>query len=46
MLDVELSVSAYHQKTRVLLCAQRLVLLVVAAAGRGGVGHTFQNFMR
>ena len=38
-LDIELSVSARHQKTRVLRCAPRLVLLLVAAAASGGVRH-------
>ena len=45
MLDIELSVSARDQKTRVLLCAQRLVLLLVAAAASGGVRHKFENYM-
>ena len=36
VLDIELSVSAGHQKTRVLLCARRLVLLLIAAAASGG----------
>ena len=45
VLDIELSVSARHQKTRVLLCARRLLLLHAAAAS-GGVRHKFQNCMR
>ena len=45
VLDIELSVSARDQKTRVLLCAQRLVLLLVAAAASGGVRHKFENYM-
>ena len=40
-LDIKLSVSARHYKTRVLLCAPRLVLLLVAAAATGGVRHKF-----
>ena len=43
MLDIELSVRARHHKTRVLLCARRLVLLLVAAAASDGVWHKFQN---
>ena len=46
-LDIELSVSARHQKTRVLLCARRLVLLLVAAQQRAAVcGTNFKNYMR
>ena len=45
VLDIELSVSARHQKTRVLPCV-RLVLLLVAAAASGGVRHKFQNYMQ
>ena len=45
VLDIELSVSARHQKTRVLLCARRLLLLHAAAAS-GGVRHKFQNCMQ
>ena len=45
-LDTELSVSVRHQKTRVLLCARRLVLLLVAAAASGGVRHKFQNYVQ
>ena len=45
VLDVELSVSARHQKTRLLLRARCLPLLLVAAAS-GGVRHKFQNYMR
>ena len=41
---LELSVSARHQKTRVLLCARRLVLLFVAAAVSDGVRYKFQNY--
>ena len=36
-LDIELSVSARRQKTRVLLCARRLVLLLFAAQQRAAV---------
>ena len=46
VLDIELSVCARHQKTRVLLCARRLVLLLIAAAASGGVRHKFQNYMQ
>ena len=46
VLDIELSVSARHQKTCVLLCAQRLVLLLVTAAVSDGVRHKFQNYVR
>ena len=46
VLDIELSVSARYQKTRVLLCARRLVLLLVAAPASGGVRHNFQNYMQ
>ena len=45
VLDIELSVSARHQKTRVLLCAWRIVLLLVSAAS-GGVRHKFQYYMQ
>ena len=45
-VDIELSASARHQQTRVLLCARRLVLLLVAAAVTGGVRHNFQNCMQ
>ena len=45
VLDIELSVGSRHQKTRVLPCARRLVLLLVAAA-RGGVRQKFQNNMQ
>ena len=45
-LGIELSVSARHQKTRSLLCAPRLVLLLTAAAPRGGVRQKFQNCMQ
>ena len=38
----ELSITARHQKTRVVLCARRLVLLLVAAAASGGVWLKFQ----
>ena len=44
VLDIELSVSARHQKTRVLLRAWRLVLLLIAAAATDGVRHKFQNY--
>ena len=46
VLDIELSSSARHQKTRVLLCAPRLALLLVAAAASGDVQHNFQNYMQ
>ena len=46
VLGIELSVSARHQKTRSLLCAPRLVLLLTAAAPRGGVRQKFQNCMQ
>ena len=36
--------SARHQKTRVLLCARRLVLLFMAAAASDGVRYKFQNY--
>ena len=42
VLDIELPVSARHQKTRSLLCARRLVLLLAAAAS-GGVRHKFSK---
>ena len=45
VLGIELSVSARHQKTRVPLCARRLVLLLVAAAASGGVRHKLPNYM-
>ena len=45
VLDVELSVSARHQKTRLLLRARRFPLLLVAAAS-GGVRHNFQNYIQ
>ena len=41
-LGIELSVSARHQKTCVLLCTRRLVLLLVAVAASGGVRHKFR----
>ena len=44
VLDIELFVSTRHQKTRVLLCARRLVLLLVAAAASDGVRHKFQIY--
>ena len=44
VLNIELSVSARYQKTRVLLRARRLPLLFVAAES-GGVRHKFQNCM-
>ena len=44
VLDIELSVSARHQKARVLLCARRLVLLFMAAAASDGVRYKFQNY--
>ena len=40
VLDIELCVSARYNKTRVLLRARRLRLLLVAAAS-GGVRHNF-----
>ena len=43
VLDIELSVSARHYKTRVLLCARRLMLLLAAAAS-DGVRHKFHNY--
>ena len=46
VLDIELSVSARHQKTRVLLRTRRLVLPLVAAAAGGGVRQIFQNYMQ
>ena len=46
VLDIELSVSERQQKTRVMLCARRLVLLLVAEAASGGVRHKFQNYMQ
>ena len=36
VLDIELSVSGRHQKTRVLLCAGRLLMLLNAGAASGG----------
>ena len=45
VLDVEHSVSARYQKTRVLLRARRLLLLLVAPAS-GGVRHKFQNYIQ
>ena len=45
VLDIELSVSARFQKTRVLLRARRLLLLLVAAPS-GGVRHKIQNYMQ
>ena len=44
VLDIELSVSARYEKTRVLLCARRLVLLLIAVTASGGVRHNFQNY--
>ena len=44
VLGIELSVSTRHQKTRVLLCARRLVLLFMAAAASDGVRYKFQNY--
>ena len=42
VLDIELSVSAWYQKTRlVLLHATGLLLLLLLAAGNGGVRHMF-----
>ena len=46
MLDIELSVNVWHQKTRVLLCARRLVLLLVAAVASGGVRLKFKNYIK
>ena len=45
VLDIELSLSARDQKTRVLLRARRLPLLLVAAAS-GGVRHKIKNYMQ
>ena len=46
VLDIELSVSAWYQRTqRVLLRARRLLLLLLEATG-GGVRHKFQNYMQ
>ena len=47
-LDIELSVSAWYQKTRrVPLRARRLLLLLLLlAAERGGVRHNLENFMQ
>ena len=44
VLDIELSVSARYQKTRVLR-ARRLLRLLVAAAS-GGTRHKFQSYMQ
>ena len=48
VLDIELSVSAWYQKTRrVPLRARRLLLLLLLlAAERGGVRHNLENFMQ
>ena len=47
VLDIELSVSAWDQKTRrVLLRARRLLLLLLLATASGGVRHKFQNYMQ
>ena len=46
VLDIEPSVSARHQKIRVLLCARRLVLLLIAAAASGSVRHKFPNYVQ
>ena len=45
VLGIELSVNARYQKTRVLLCARRLVLLLVAASS-GGVRHKIKNYVQ
>ena len=47
VLDIELSVCTWYQKTRcVLLRARRLLLLLRLAAARGGVRHKVQNYMQ
>ena len=45
VLDMELSVNARYHKTRVLLRAWRLLLLLVAGAS-GGVRNKIQNYMQ
>ena len=44
VFEIELCVSARNQKTRVLLRARRLMLLLVAAASIG-VGREFQKYV-
>ena len=48
VLDIELSVSAWYQKTRRVLLSARclLLLLLLHAAASGGVRHKTQNYMR
>ena len=41
VLDIELSVSAWYQKTRLVLLHATGLLLLLLAAGNGGVRHMF-----